>query len=124
MNGSAVDYTSRGTLAFITLNRPKRLNAINRALISGLEEAVHRANGEPDVRVIILRGAASHGYLRSVVLVPAVVVRPTPIIRHEALADEYQRELVVQGAGAGSLAIPDRLSCALASFSPRSPLAA
>ena len=57
MTGSAVDYTSRGTLAFITLNRPKRLNAINRALISGLEEAVHRANGEPDVRVIILRGA-------------------------------------------------------------------
>jgi enoyl-CoA hydratase/carnithine racemase len=54
---SPIDYTTRGALAFITLNRPERLNAINRELTAKLEEAVARANREPDVRVIVLRGA-------------------------------------------------------------------
>lgn len=57
MAESPVDYSTRGALAFITLNRPERLNALNRELITGLEEAVARANREGDVRVIILRGA-------------------------------------------------------------------
>ena len=57
MPDSPVDYATRGALAFITLNRPERLNALNRALIVGLEEAVARANREAEVRVIVLRGA-------------------------------------------------------------------
>ena len=57
MPESPIDYSTRGALAFVTLNRPERLNAINRALIVALEEAVERANREPDVRVIVLRGA-------------------------------------------------------------------
>jgi len=57
MPDNPVDYGTRGAVAFITLNRPERLNAINRALTAGLEEAVHRANREPNVRVIVLRGA-------------------------------------------------------------------
>jgi len=57
MPDTPVDYSTRGPLAFLTLNRPERLNAINRALTAELEEAVRRANGDPDVRVIVLRGA-------------------------------------------------------------------
>ena len=57
MPDSSVDYTTKGRVAFVTLNRPERLNAIDRALTSGLEEAVERANRDPGVRVIVLRGA-------------------------------------------------------------------
>ncbi|MEX1254508.1 MAG: crotonase/enoyl-CoA hydratase family protein [Dehalococcoidia bacterium] len=57
MPDSPIDYTTRGALAFITLNRPERLNAINRALTAGLEDAVRQANRDPVVRVIVLRGA-------------------------------------------------------------------
>lgn len=57
MPNGPVDYGTRGALAFITLNRPERLNAINRELVSGLKEAVERADREPDLRVIVLRGA-------------------------------------------------------------------
>ena len=57
MPDSPIDYTARGRIAFITLNRPERLNAIDRALVAGLEDAVARANREPEVRVIVLRGA-------------------------------------------------------------------
>jgi enoyl-CoA hydratase len=57
MPATAVDYTTRGAIAFITLNRPERLNAINGELTAGLREAVSRANREDGVRVIVLRGA-------------------------------------------------------------------
>ena len=57
MPEDAVLYETRGALAFVTLNRPQRLNAIDFALIAGLEEAVAGANREPEVRVIVLRGA-------------------------------------------------------------------
>ena len=57
MPESPVDYTTRDALAFITLNRPERLNAINRQLTAGLEAAVQRANADEAVHVIVLRGA-------------------------------------------------------------------
>ena len=57
MPDTPIDYSTRGALAFITLNRPERLNAINRDLTAALEESVERANRDADVRVIVLRGA-------------------------------------------------------------------
>ena len=57
MPDTPVDYSTRGALAFITLNRPERLNAINRPLTVALEESVERANRDANVRVIVLRGA-------------------------------------------------------------------
>ncbi|MEX2158105.1 MAG: crotonase/enoyl-CoA hydratase family protein [Dehalococcoidia bacterium] len=65
MPDSSVDYTTKGRVAFVTLNRPERLNAIDRSLTSGLEESVARANRDAGVRVIVLRGAGrafSAGY--------------------------------------------------------------
>ncbi len=57
MPDSPVDYTTRGAIAFITLNRPERLNAIGLGMTAALREAVERANGDAGVRVIVLRGA-------------------------------------------------------------------
>ena len=57
MPDSPIDYSTRDALAFITLNRPERLNAINRRLCVALEDAVTEANRDRDVRVIVLRGA-------------------------------------------------------------------
>ena len=57
MADSPIDYETRGALAFVTLNRPERLNAIDRRLAVALEESVERANHDRDVRVIVLRGA-------------------------------------------------------------------
>ena len=46
-----------GPLARITLNRPERLNAMNMAWIDGLNRAVDAVAAEPDVRVVLVRGA-------------------------------------------------------------------
>jgi len=50
-------YETDGPLARITLNRPERLNAITLKMPDELERAVSEANANPQVRVIVLRGA-------------------------------------------------------------------
>ena len=46
-----------GRLCRITLNRPEKLNALSNELIMELGEALHDAEGDPEVRVVILAGA-------------------------------------------------------------------
>ncbi|TWH82110.1 enoyl-CoA hydratase/carnithine racemase [Novosphingobium taihuense] len=53
----AVLYSAAGGVAQITLNRPDRLNASNRALSQGLTAAFTRAAVDPQVRVVLLAGA-------------------------------------------------------------------
>jgi len=45
----------------ITLNRPARRNALNGQLIDALDEAVRRMAEDPEVKVVILTGAAPAG---------------------------------------------------------------
>ncbi len=50
-------YEKTAKIARIILNRPHRLNAISAGLPDELEQAVAEANGDPQVRVIVLKGA-------------------------------------------------------------------
>jgi len=43
--------------AVITLNRPQAMNAMSRALLAELTQAIETLNDDPDVRVLILTGA-------------------------------------------------------------------
>ena len=52
-----VGYDTRGPAAVLTLNRPDRRNALSRALIAALVEAVQRAADDPAVRCVILTGS-------------------------------------------------------------------
>ncbi len=53
---TTVRYETADRKAYITLNRPERLNAINREMPGEIAAAVDRANQDRDVRVIILQG--------------------------------------------------------------------
>jgi 2-(1,2-epoxy-1,2-dihydrophenyl)acetyl-CoA isomerase len=50
-----------GRVGTITLNRPARRNALNGELIGALDAAVRRMADEPEVKVVILTGAAPDG---------------------------------------------------------------
>jgi enoyl-CoA hydratase len=50
-------YEPDAAIATITLNRPERLNTIVPPMPDELQDAVHRAVADPDIRVIVLRGA-------------------------------------------------------------------
>ena len=50
-------YTTDGPVATITLNRPDRLNTIVPPMPDEFETAVRTASADPEVKVIVLRGA-------------------------------------------------------------------
>ena len=51
-----VEYETQGRIAVITLNRPEQRNAVNGDLAQGLETALDRFEGDPDLWVAILTG--------------------------------------------------------------------
>jgi enoyl-CoA hydratase len=53
------DTVDDGTIAIITLNRPRQRNAQNRGLLVELGEAFERAEADDAVRVVVLRGAGA-----------------------------------------------------------------
>lgn len=54
---TTVLYETDGPVATITLNRPDRLNAMNRELITTAVEVFEKAASDPSIRVLILTGA-------------------------------------------------------------------
>lgn len=56
MGERTVEYETEGSIAVVRLNRPDRLNALNRQLQDELGEALAAAEAAPEVRVLILTG--------------------------------------------------------------------
>lgn len=56
MSGELVRYERRGSLAVITLNRPEKLNAVNKEMIAQLGAALDTAEADTDVRAVVLAG--------------------------------------------------------------------
>ena len=50
-------YDKQDTIAYLTLNRPERLNALNAALLAEFREALDVVEADPDIRAVILTGA-------------------------------------------------------------------
>ncbi|WP_280461664.1 crotonase/enoyl-CoA hydratase family protein [Nocardia carnea] len=55
--GTTVDYAVRDHRAYLTLNRPERLNAITGEMAREIGDAVAAANADDSVRVIVVQGA-------------------------------------------------------------------
>lgn len=51
-----------GAVALIKLNRPERHHALSRALSAALDAAIERAEGDPDVQVIVLTGTGDRAF--------------------------------------------------------------
>ena len=50
-------YERRDSIAYITLNRPEKLNAIDGPLLADFQDAIDVVGADPDVRVAIITGA-------------------------------------------------------------------
>src|SRR4051795_9899508 len=55
-------YEKKGTIAYVTLNRPKVLNALNKATVAELSEAFNEARDDAAVRGVILTGAGDKAF--------------------------------------------------------------
>ncbi len=53
----AIIYEKKGNITYITLNRPEKMNALNDALYHDMLAGIGEASADPDVRVIVMKGA-------------------------------------------------------------------
>ena len=58
----AVLYETRGPAAWVTLNRPEKLNALNGAVLEGLHAALDRAVADDEVKVVVVTGAGERAF--------------------------------------------------------------
>src|SRR5580693_8893326 len=56
-------YEKRDGIAFVTFNRPKVLNALNRKTMEELQQVLLDARGDETVRVLILTGAGEKSFV-------------------------------------------------------------
>ena len=55
-------FERRGAVAYLTINRPERRNALNEAVAAGLMAGLDRAEGDRDVRAVVLTGAGEKAF--------------------------------------------------------------
>lgn len=53
---AVVEYEVKGRVAYVTLNRPDKLNAIDVAMRDDLWRILHEANDNPDIWMVVLTG--------------------------------------------------------------------
>ena len=63
MNFDNILFENRGGIATLTINRPSKLNALNRATIQELHEAFSAAEIDEEVKVIILTGSGEKAFV-------------------------------------------------------------
>jgi E-phenylitaconyl-CoA hydratase len=58
----SVDVALDGPVATITLNRPEKLNAMDKATYRALDETFERIDADPDIRAAVLTGAGDRAF--------------------------------------------------------------
>ena len=59
MNFTTIKYEKSGGVAVLTLNRPERVNAINRTMLGEIQAALDAVEADAEVRVLVVTGAGS-----------------------------------------------------------------
>ncbi len=76
-------YEKRGGLAYITLNRPKALNAYNVRMRDELYEALGAIKDDPEVRVVILKGSGEKAFCAGADITEFLTA-PAPVAARQA----------------------------------------
>jgi len=56
-------FETKNAIAYITVNRPKVLNALNAATMEELRQAFHAVKKDPSIRVVLLTGAGEKAFV-------------------------------------------------------------
>ncbi|MBV9339780.1 MAG: enoyl-CoA hydratase/isomerase family protein, partial [Acidobacteria bacterium] len=63
MSFSNLVFEKKDAIAYVTVNRPKVLNALNMATMEELRAAFHEIKNDASVRVVILTGAGEKAFI-------------------------------------------------------------
>jgi enoyl-CoA hydratase/carnithine racemase len=82
MTSETIALTTIGQARWITLNRPRVLNAMNRQCIEDCIEAVRAAEDSPNVRTIVLTGAGDRAFTAGADIGEIQGFGPTEVLRY------------------------------------------
>ena len=85
----AIIYEKRGSLAYVTLNRPKALNAYNIRMRDELYEVLGAIRDDTEVRVVILKGAGEKAFCAGADLTEFLSA-PPPVLARTA---RFERDI-------------------------------
>jgi enoyl-CoA hydratase/carnithine racemase len=91
----AIIYEKSGHIGYITLNRPKALNAYNMRMRDELFEVLGAVGDDPEVRVVILKGAGEKAFCAGADLTEFLTA-PAPVFARTA---RFERDIWGRFAG-------------------------
>ncbi|WP_193044698.1 enoyl-CoA hydratase/isomerase family protein [Mycolicibacterium baixiangningiae] len=104
-NAVLVDVSNH--IATITLNRPRKLNAINKAVITSLGDALRQAEADDDVRVVVITGAGGNFSAGYDIANSSVVASPDAATAHHYLSAEAALTMQLWGLAKPTIAAVD-----------------
>jgi enoyl-CoA hydratase len=90
-------YEKRDGIAYITFNRPKVLNALNRKTLEELKQALVDARDDASVRVLILTGAGEKSFVAGADISELAVQEPVEAKEHALFGQSVSRLLETMG---------------------------
>ena len=90
-------YEKKGPIAYVTLNRPKVLNALSRATIAELKAAFEDARDDSDVRGVILTGAGDKAFAAGADV--SEVINDTAVQAEESTRFGHRVTLLIENLG-------------------------
>src|SRR5438477_266439 len=102
LNLETVSYAKKGAIAYVTLNRPKVLNALNKRTWEDLKAAFEDAQDDAAVRGVILTGAGDKAFIagadiNELAQITAAEIILKQIFSNAPLAVKYSLEAVNKG---------------------------
>ena len=88
---SAVLLETRAAVAWITLNRPDAMNAIDEQMREQLPVALRTADADPDVRVLVLQGAGPRAFCAGADIKGFAPVSSPPALRQSRVHGHWRR---------------------------------
>ncbi|RLF11560.1 MAG: crotonase [Thermoprotei archaeon] len=77
-----VIYEKQGAAAWITINRPEALNALDAEAHRKLREALNRAEADPEVKVVVLTGIGEKAFCAGADVKDFLEAKPMEVRRH------------------------------------------
>jgi enoyl-CoA hydratase len=87
----------RAGIRIVTINRPDKLNALNRAVLDELHAAFAQVAADPSVRVVVLRGAGSKAFVAGADIAELAALNPIQARDFSRRGQQMMRSIEILG---------------------------
>jgi enoyl-CoA hydratase len=107
-------YEVKDKIAWITLNRPESLNAVNRAMVSDIVAFCQQASEDPDVQIVIFKGNGERAFSVGGDIKDRARANEAGAAQIESpLITRQKRQSAMAGTPAPAIAAMDKITMAL-----------